>query len=337
MSAILPRSVQNLPFINRMAHGGLAVRSRGKVRDSFLLPEYSRYMLLVASDRISAFDVVLPWSIPDKGKVLKVLSYFWSQEVFFEEPSHLIAAGGGIDRYVGASLSGDPDLQMRSMVVRMLDMLPVECVVRGYLTGSGWKDYQKSGAVCGHVLRPGLRDGDELDVPIFTPATKAAVGHDENISAAIVREQYGEWPEAFSLHLYETAATHAWQRGIILVDTKFEFGLRGDVADEVLTPDSSRFVLLKDWEKRGEQGGMPPSYDKQPVRNAIDNIMIPESLTGGQQVKLKDIDLSDPAQCEWLEGLEAPTGMIEETAQRYREICRMITGRTLEEWEQELL
>jgi phosphoribosylaminoimidazole-succinocarboxamide synthase len=225
----------------------------GKVREIFALD--AERLVLVASDRISTFDVVLATPVPDKGRVLTGLSAFWFARTSEIVPNHLL------------ELSPDG----RTMVCRRLDMLPIECVVRGYLAGSGWKDYRETGAVCGHVLPEGLRESQRLPQPIFTPATKEAEGHDENIddeqaAALCGAERYREAKEA-SLALYRFAADHAEARGIILADTKFEFGVAPDGAivlgDEAVTPDSSRF-----WPADGyEAGGPQPSFDKQFVRD----------------------------------------------------------------------
>lgn len=225
----------------------------GKVREIYALDD--ERLMLVASDRISTFDVVLATPIPDKGRVLTGLSAFWFARTREIVPNHLL------------ELASDG----RTMVCRKLDMLPIECVVRGYLAGSGWKDYLETGAVCGHALPEGLRESERLSEPLFTPATKALEGHDENIdeeqaAALCGAEPYREAKEA-SLALYRFAADHAEKRGIILADTKFELGVAPDGAivlgDEALTPDSSRF-----WPADGYEAGRPqPSFDKQFVRD----------------------------------------------------------------------
>ena len=225
----------------------------GKVREIYALDE--ERLLLVASDRISTFDVVLPTPIPDKGRVLTGLSAFWFGRTGHIVPNHLLEV--------------HPD--GRSMACRRLEMLPVECVVRGYLAGSGWKDYRESGAVSGHVLPAGMRESERLPAPIFTPATKATEGHDENIdeeqaAALCGADRYRAAKDA-SLALYRFATAHAEARGIILADTKFEFGVAPDgtlvLGDEALTPDSSRF-----WPAAGyEPGRAQPSFDKQFVRD----------------------------------------------------------------------
>ena len=234
--------------------------SSGKVRDIYAVGEDR--LLLVASDRISTYDVVHPTPIPDKGKVLTGLTAFWLERTGDVCPNHLI------------SYTDVPeDLRGRAMLVERLEMAPVECVVRGYITGSGWKDYQATGAICGIDLPDGLRESEQLPEPIFTPATKAEVGdHDENVDFERAAEIIGdrellEELRRLSVEVYELGAAHARRRGIILADTKFEFGRRADgtivLGDEVLTPDSSRF-----WPADGyEPGHGQPSFDKQYVRD----------------------------------------------------------------------
>jgi phosphoribosylaminoimidazole-succinocarboxamide synthase len=225
----------------------------GKVRELYALD--AARLLLVASDRISTFDVVLPTEIPDKGRVLTGLSGFWFARTKAITPNHLLALR--------------PD--GRSTECRKLTMLTIECVVRGYLAGSGWKDYQKTGEVCGHRLPSGLRESDPLPRPIFTPAIKATTGHDENITRAqaakLVGAQRFDDAERLSIALYAFASEHARARGIIIADTKFEFGVDGDgrlvLGDEALTPDSSRFWPADEY----APGGPQPSFDKQFVRD----------------------------------------------------------------------
>jgi phosphoribosylaminoimidazole-succinocarboxamide synthase len=230
----------------------------GKVREIYALDD--ERLLLTASDRISTFDVVLPTEIPDKGRVLTGLSAFWFARTRELVPNHLLALR--------------PD--GRSMECRRLEMLPIECVVRGYLSGSGWKDYRATGAVCGHVLPEGLRESERLPRPIFTPATKAHSGHDENITRERAAELVGRdlfaEVERISLALYEFGAAHSEARGIILADTKFELGLDPEgklvLADEALTPDSSRFWPAGEY----TPGATPPSFDKQFVRDYCESL-----------------------------------------------------------------
>jgi phosphoribosylaminoimidazole-succinocarboxamide synthase len=230
----------------------------GKVRELYALEDDR--LLLVASDRISTFDVVLPTEIPDKGRVLTGLSAFWFARTADVCANHLVALR--------------PD--GRSLECKRLEMLPIECVVRGYLAGSGWKDYQATGEICGHALPPALRESEPLPNPIFTPATKAQTGHDENITRDAAAELVGAdrlaEVEATSLALYRFAADHAAERGIIIADTKFEFGTDGEgrlvLADEAFTPDSSRFWPADSY----EPGRGQPSFDKQFVRDYCESL-----------------------------------------------------------------
>ena len=252
----------------------------GKVRELFALDD--ERLLLVASDRISTFDVVLPTEIPDKGRVLTGLSAFWFRRTQDLCPNHLLALGS----------------DGRSSECRRLEMLPIECVVRGYLSGSGWKDYRATGAVCGHALRDGLEESAQLPEPIFTPATKATTGHDENIDRARALElmdasRFDE-AERLSIELYRVASAYARERGIIIADTKFEFGVDVDgrlvLADEALTPDSSRF-----WPADEYRAGAPqPSFDKQFVRDYCESLgwdktppgpELPEDVVAGTRVR----------------------------------------------------
>ena len=255
----------------------------GKVRELYALDD--DHLLLVASDRISTFDVVLPTEIPDKGRVLTGLSGFWFARTRDVVPNHLVA------------LRGDG----RSMECKRLEMLPLECVVRGYITGSGWKDYQATGSTSGHVLPEGLRESDRLPEPIFTPSTKALEGHDENIDRAqaadlVGTERFAE-VERVSLDLYRFASEHARQRGIIIADTKFELGLDEDgtlvLADEAFTPDSSRFWPADQY----EPGRSQPSFDKQFVRDYCESLgwdktypgpELPDDVVAGTRARYVD-------------------------------------------------
>jgi phosphoribosylaminoimidazole-succinocarboxamide synthase len=252
----------------------------GKVRELYELDDDR--LLLVASDRISTFDVVLPTEIPDKGRVLTGLSAFWFARTRELVPNHLLA------------LREDG----RSTECKRLEMLPLECVVRGYLTGSGWKDYEATGAVCGHVLAAGLRDSEKLPEPIFTPATKAQEGHDENIdrqrAAELVGQERFDEVERVSLELYRFASEYAAERGILLADTKFELGLDEEgrlvLGDEVFTPDSSRFWPADEY----EPGRPQPSFDKQFVRDYCESLgwdktppgpELPEDVVAGTRAR----------------------------------------------------
>jgi phosphoribosylaminoimidazole-succinocarboxamide synthase len=279
---------------------GLKLVSRGKVRDLY---ELGDDLLLVATDRLSAFDVVLPTPIPDKGRVLTQLSLFWFKTLGDIVPHHVLSA---TDFPVPASAFRQ-QLAGRAMLCRKTRPLPIECVVRGYLAGSGWKDYRATGKVCGVALPPGLRESDRLPAPIFTPSTKAAAGHDENISFDDVVARVGgdraEELRSLSLQIYRRAAAYAEPRGILIADTKFEFGLVGDELiwiDEALTPDSSRF-----WPARGYQPGRSqPSFDKQYVRDYL------ESIGWNKQPP----------------GPQLPPEVVDHTRAKYREAYRLLAG-----------
>jgi phosphoribosylaminoimidazole-succinocarboxamide synthase len=257
-----------LPTLIATEFEDLQLYARGKVRDLY---EVGDLLLLVATDRISAFDHVLATGIPGKGRVLTQISLFWFDYLKNIVPNHLVTAD--VEQYPHELRNHKDELRDRSMLVNRARMFPAECVVRGYLSGSGWKDYTETGRVCGIALPPGLQESDRLPEPIFTPATKSMSGeHDENISFDQMVERVGgdhaEELRRLSLEIYARAADHAHQRGLILADTKFEFGLTGKgivLADEVLTPDSSRF-----WPSEGYRpGGAQPSFDKQFVRDYL--------------------------------------------------------------------
>jgi phosphoribosylaminoimidazole-succinocarboxamide synthase len=248
---------------------GLALFRRGKVRDTFRVPHPDGdRLLMVASDRLSAFDVVMPTPIPGKGVLLTQLAAFWFRLTRHIVPNHLLSTE--VADFPPEAQAQAERLAGRSMLVRMAERIDVECVVRGYLAGSGWADYRRTGAICGHALPPGLRESERLPEPLFTPASKSDAGHDENITVAEMERRLGAGLTRrladLSRQLYEFAAAHALARGIIIADTKFEFGLLGGeviLIDEALTPDSSRF-----WEADQYVPGRPqPSLDKQFVRD----------------------------------------------------------------------
>ena len=249
---------------------GLERYARGKVRDIYRLGDL---LLIVATDRISAFDYILPTGIPDKGRVLTQMTLFWLEFLRNVVPNHLVTAD--VREYPAALAPYRDLLDGRSMLVRRAEMIEVECVARGYLSGSGWKEYLRLGSVCGISLPAGLRESGRLPQPIFTPATKAQSGHDENIAFEKVAAKLGPELAArlrdLTLTIYERAASFAHDRGILIADTKFEFGFLGDellLADEVLTPDSSRFWPIETY----APGGPQPSFDKQYVRDYLESI-----------------------------------------------------------------
>jgi len=283
---------------------GLVPSARGKVRDIY---ELGDKLLIVATDRLSAFDVVMPTPIPDKGRVLTQLSLFWFERLKDAVPNHLLSA----EDFPAPFDAHRDQLAGRAMLVRKTRPLPIECVVRGYLSGSGWKEYQASGTVCGIALPSGLRESDRLPEPIFTPATKASSGHDENISfaaaAELVGSQLADKVRRISLDIYQRAAAYAAPRGVILADTKFEFGLLdGELIwiDEALTPDSSRFWPAAEY----RPGGPQISFDKQFVRDYLERIRWPKTPPGP----------------------ELPPDVVAATRAKYREAYRLLTGRELD-------
>jgi phosphoribosylaminoimidazole-succinocarboxamide synthase len=238
----------------------------GKVRDIYELDD--DHLVIVTSDRISAFDVVMAEPIPDKGRVLTAITAFWLEQLADVAPHHLVATGPPPDAPNPEALAG------RTMVVRRADMLPIECIVRGYLSGSAWAEYRRSGTMHGQALPAGLRQSEQLPEPVFTPSTKATEGHDENISydaaVALIGDDLAAEARRISLEAYRQGAALAAERGILIADTKFELGIidgRLAICDEVLTPDSSRFWPADAW----EPGTTPPSFDKQPLRDWLES------------------------------------------------------------------
>ena len=280
----------------------------GKVRDIY--DAGNNQYLMVTSDRISAFDVVMNQPVPDKGRVLMAMSAFWFEHFSTSMKSHLIST----DLSDFPSSAQVPEIAGRSMLVKKVEMLPIECIVRGYITGSAWKEYKANGTMHGTPLPTNLQESEKLPEPVFTPSTKAEDGlHDENISftqaADIVGLEIAELAKQKSLELYSQGAEYALERGIIIADTKFEMGfVDGElvIADEVLTPDSSRFWAKDEW----KPGTTPPSFDKQPVRDFLDGL---------------DWDKSPPPP-------ELPNEVITASSKRYREGYEKISGKNLGDW-----
>jgi phosphoribosylaminoimidazole-succinocarboxamide synthase len=284
---------------------GLELYAKGKVRDVYSIEDR---LLIVATDRISAFDYILPTGIPDKGKVLTQLSVFWFDFLREVTPSHFLTAN--VAEYPAPARLYDQELEGRSMLVTRAKMIEIECVARGYLAGSGWKEYRETGAVCGVRLPPGLQESSPLPEPIFTPATKAQSGHDENISFEAMSRIAGADLSArlrrLTLQIYSRAAEYARTKGIIIADTKFEFGMvKGELVlgDEVLTPDSSRFWPLDTY----EPGRAQNSYDKQFVRDYLERIKWPK------------LPPAPPL----------PADIAARTSEKYKEAYQALTGREL--------
>jgi phosphoribosylaminoimidazole-succinocarboxamide synthase len=305
--------ITNAPLLET-SFPDLKLHGRGKVRDIYQVgPDGNDALLLVATDRISAFDYVLGSGIPDKGKVLTQLSAFWFERMGDLVPHHVIATD--VAKYPAPLQKYAADLQGRSMLCRRTRPVPIECVARGYLSGSGWKEYQKTGKVCGVQLPAGLRESDRLPEPIFTPATKEESGHDINISedeaAKIIGRDLTQRLKELTLEIFRRGCEHAESKGIIIADTKFEFGLVGaghpatDVVliDEVLTPDSSRF-----WPKdQYTPGGAVPSFDKQYVRDYL------EEIRWNKQPPVPSL----------------PDAVVQRTREKYIEAFKRLSGREL--------
>jgi phosphoribosylaminoimidazole-succinocarboxamide synthase len=292
----------NAPPLLESKLPGIKLWKRGKVRDVY---EVGDKLLLIATDRLSAFDVVLPTGIPGKGVLLTQMSLFWFELLKDVVPHHVLSAD--VSEYPDELKPFRDQLEGRSMLVQKTDVLPIECVVRGYIVGSGWKDYKKTGAICGIALPAGLRESDRLEPPIFTPATKAETGHDENISfetmVATIGQSRADEARRVSLEIYARARAHAEARGIIVADTKFEFGIRDGRLiwiDEALTPDSSRF-----WPRDAyAPGRSQPSFDKQFVRDYLETL---------------DWDKQPP-------GPELPPEVVARTVQKYVEAFDRLRG-----------
>jgi phosphoribosylaminoimidazole-succinocarboxamide synthase len=301
-------------IIQETHFAGLAPAARGKVRDIYDLGDK---LLIIATDRLSAFDVILPTPIPDKGRVLTQLSLFWFDLLRDVIPNHVLSSTD----FPAAFNAFREELADRSMVVRKTQPLPIECVVRGYVSGSGWKDYKATGKICGIALPAGLRESDRFPEPIFTPATKASTGHDENISfeqaASLIGRDVAERVRTVSIEIYRRAAAYAEPRGVILADTKFEFGLLGSTLgspnavnslvwiDEALTPDSSRFWPAAQY----SPGGPQPSFDKQFVRDYLERIRWPKTPPGP----------------------ELPPDVVAATRAKYRDAYRILAGHELDQ------
>ncbi|HEX3878354.1 MAG TPA: phosphoribosylaminoimidazolesuccinocarboxamide synthase [Bryobacteraceae bacterium] len=293
------------PIILETDLPGVQLHARGKVRDVYSVGDQ---ILFIATDRISAFDYILPTGIPDKGRVLTQLSIFWFDFLRDLTPTHFITAH--VDAYPGDLGKYRDQLEGRSMLVKRADMVEIECVARGYISGSGWKEYKQQGTVCGIQLPTGLKESDKLPEPIFTPATKAQTGHDENISfertCSIIGEDLAKKLRDLTLAIYTRAADYALTKGIIIADTKFEFGFVDGVltlGDEVLTPDSSRFWPAETY----KPGGAQFSYDKQFVRDYL------ESIHWNKQPPAPPL----------------PEEVAEKTGEKYRQAYRVLTGREL--------
>ncbi|MFA4880730.1 MAG: phosphoribosylaminoimidazolesuccinocarboxamide synthase [Candidatus Doudnabacteria bacterium] len=335
MSAKIPEAVRETGLSRLLEDEGFSEVYQGKVRDTYRLPNY---LLVVATDRVSIFDFVLNCLVPQKGAILTGLTVFWLTQILKGIKHHLVAYGKGIDYYLPriGELRNNAELQARSIIVRRLNMEPVECVVRGYLTGGAWKSYQKDGSVYGYKPGPFLHDGSMLPQPLFTPTTKAESGHDKPLTARDVSQKYGPKLEDLSLKIYEQCAAYTRGKSVIIADTKFEFGrLSKDhpltLADEVLTPDSSRFWDKTEWQDAAQRGEAPSGYDKEPVRQWGKTIETP----WGQGIN--NLDPENSEHVAFVGNVQVPEEVIVYTTRRYREIFKRLIGMNLEDFQKNMM
>lgn len=319
------------PSVDREFVSGVERVFRGKVRDTYVLPLHPAHLLVVPSDRISVYDIVLPFEIPQKGEILSAMNIFWRKEILekWGYAHDLVSFGSSLDEFLPESLRENPEIYKRATLVEKLSMGNFEAIVRGYLTGSGLAAYKKTNPheICGQSLPDGFTDGSELPLSLFTPSTKEQEGHDEHITTDWVIARYGYLPERLSLQLYYLGREFAKERGIIIADTKFELGCKDwksgkfVFGDEVFTPDSSRFWDLWEWKKAVEEGRSPQSLDKQYVRN---------------WAKTQGVDTRDPKIPEdvaFVHALVSPLEVINNTSRIYRYIFWRITSKKLERFQ----
>lgn len=327
MNAVLPKSVESLVIDPNL----MTPLSRGKVRDTYDIG--NGYLLVVTTDRISVFDVVLPCFVPRKGEVLNAVSLFWKilSGVIENKRHDVVAYGRDIERFLPKEFKhrDNTELYKRAVVVTKLDMLPIEAIVRGFLTGSGFRDYKETGRVCGIVLPPGLHDGSKLQEPIFTPSSKAEFGHDENINADNCIRDFGEEPKIMAIRAYQKAQVFAQERGIIIADTKFELGRdpRAQLfyADEILTPDSSRFWNRDEWRFCVANGRKPESQDKEYVRN------------WAMEQGINKLDPENSDDLAHISSLTIPDEIIAGTTKKYVEIEKKLLDMSLDEFQASVL
>ena len=298
----------------------------GKVRNTYAIPGHDDLLLPLATDRISIFDFVLNALVKNKGEILNAMNIFWRLKLLEGLfPHDLVSYGAEIDNFLPPDLRGNIELQKRAVVVRKQEMISRELIVRGFLTGSGWPKYRDTGQVCGHKLPEGLHDGSRLPYPIFTPTSKATVGHDVHVDADGVVEEFGFAYERAVLQLYELARDFCAERGIILVDTKFEMGSGVVFADELLTPDSSRFWSEVAWLAAQAKGKVPQAFDKEFVR------------IFGKELGIDKRDPEDPTDVAWVHEQTIPQHVLDMTTRIYRYIFWRLTGRKLEAFQQDVM
>lgn len=330
------RKVRSHPCDGRLEKAGLPLFHCGKVRHTYLVPGFPNLLLVLATDRVSIYDLVLGFFIRSKGEVLTVLTVFWHlllQKANID--THVVAYGSGIDEYLPETLRGDTELQKRAIVVRRLKMFPIEAIVRGYLTGSGWASYKKDGKVCGIVLPTGLTDGSKLPYQIFTPTTKAEQGHDEHLDTRDVDIRY-PWMSPKAILLYGAMNREMEKRGLIMADTKFEFGIDEEtgiiyLADEFGTPDSSRFWLYAAWLWAIAKLKSPSGLDKQYLRDKGAKIETPFDCT------LNKLQPENQEHVEWAGDVVLDENTIKESQQRYATVAELVTGLNIEDFQREVM
>ncbi|MEK7097610.1 MAG: phosphoribosylaminoimidazolesuccinocarboxamide synthase [Patescibacteria group bacterium] len=328
--AKLPSSVNDTE-LTRLVLRHLPRIHQGKVRDTFAPPHHS-LLLQLATDRISIFDFVLNDLIPEKGACLTAMTVFWLTEVLQGIDHHLVAYGKDIDNYLPRGLCGNKELQSKAIIVKRLEMLEIECIVRGYLTGTGYAAYKQNGMVCGILLPPGLRDGSRIPGgPIFTPTTKAEEGHDEHISADSVDPAIKD----LSIQIFRSISEYAESKGIILADTKFEFDKNLCLGDEVATPDSSRYWSAEEWEKAQKENKSPSGFDKQPVRNEGSKTHTPFISEGMIPIMgINNLNPLNPRHLEWVhDSFSLSKKTVEETSRRYQFVLEKLIGMPLAEFQ----
>lgn len=304
---------------------------QGKVRDTYALPGHPDKLLVIATDRLSIFDFVLGYLIPIKGEVLTAMTVFWLKMIFADLPHHLIACGPEMDAYLPSPLRSLPQLQKRGLIVKKLEMLPIECIARGYLTGTGLKAYRETRMVCGHLLPDGLHDGSKLSSDLFTPTTKPTYGHDEHVTVESVFQEFGEMPSQITHMVYDRASAFALERGIIIADMKIELGMDGTLADEVITPDSCRFWDANAYAIAVQKRTSPSGFDKEPIRQAGKKAMI-----DGKLVDLSTLDTTIQ-NAELASRWEIPHEVIGHTIERYQAIFQRLTGMSLPDFQERMM
>lgn len=314
MGAIIPAHLQETPFSKTLQAAGLRLVHRGKVRDSYEIPDNGELLLQVATDRISVYDVVLPAQIPNKGAVLTGITAHWLKGPLNGYDNHLFAYGPKMDPWLPEELQGNNELMSRAIIVMKVDVLPYELIVRGYLTGSAWKSYQKDGTAFGITLPPGLHDGSRLPVALFTPTTKAQEGHDLPVAESELEAKY----RRLALEVYAIMAHYCKEAGLILADTKLEVGKSGRLCDEIGTPDSSRFWDIEAYNQAQSRGELPLPMDKQIMRNWF------------QQTVKRKIDPASPVDQAFVANLVVPDDIIAATSEIYLELFQRLIGTKLQ-------